>query len=639
MKTDMKNENINSLIMALSSSNDWYSCEELSTYLHMTPRTIRNYVREINDLNGETMVLSSRKGYRINRNTSYSLFLKTDKNDLDTPEKRQAHILRELSFRDTVAPNTPFSIEDLCDRLMVSYRTIEADLESVRSYLRNFSISLHMKNDNLSISGEEICKRRLIYDSIFNANRDSGLTFSILSRIDPTLDISLLNSIVIEALRSSKLNIDDYHILPLLLYMIIQIMRIRNNRLTKINDISIPDIQNRKEYTSAEIIAERLNHHFELNFPFWELSYLAMILICMCNDPHPDIKEKNEIYQMVLKTINHLENHENISYHENRFPEIMTDFFYRSLISCQNGIEVRNPLRSSLRNSSAITQDRAAWIIGDVENRFHVSLSADQIAFFSMLLMTYREKRIDNDPMITCTLISPDYYDFNQMLFNKIRTRFNKQLKLNDKIINSLPMKQQKSDMYISLMNAGNLPHAVRISPILSENDQHMIQNEIYSVSKEKRCRNFEMFLRSYSRKEFFEKNHDLKDRDDVIRYISKKLLAAEYVKDNFEESVLYREKIDPTSFHHVIAIPHGSAQSVLHNSIYILLNEKAIQWGKEKVNLIVLIAMERELNEDYQQFYDLLVQIFEDKKVIRKLLESKDYDSFLDNITASASL
>ena len=633
----MKKDNISSLITTLSMHNEWYAGNELASYLHMTQRTIRNYVREINEGTEDPLILSCKKGYKLNRNSKNPLFFLKSQNDLDTPEKRQAFILRELSFRDTVSFSEPLSVEGLAERLMVSYRTIEVDLEAIRTYLKEFSLSLHLKNDHLSISGSETNKRRLIADSIIKRLKDDILTNRSLAAICPTVDIEDLSVSLRSFISHHDMYIDNHRIKSLLLHIVVQILRIENTHLTRTEDIQIPNIQKRKEYLIAQEIGDYFYRKNTVCFSWGELNYLALLIICTCNDTKAQFFQNDPVYQMVEESVSHLKNHTGIDYSKEYFIHVLTDFFYRLEISCHYGIEVINPLISSIRNSSPIVQDYAAWIMSKFSKELNISVSKEKLTYLTMLLIAYQEKYGTKQPLIRCCLISPEYYMMNESLIRKIKSRFHEQIRLDNVLSNYESMPD--SDLYLSVSPSKNRKHIVNISPLLNSDDCKAIQNEIEQIEKERRCRNFELFLRSYSKEEFFEKNTDIQNREQIISYISKRLCESSCVSSSFQNSVLIREKADSTSFFNLIAVPHASAECVYHNSIYIILNEKPISWGDRKINLVVLAAMERELNDDFEVFYETLVNLFRDRKIIKRLLEASDYTAFLDSLTALVNM
>ena len=256
-----------------------------------------------------------------------------------------------------------------------------------------------------------------------------------------------------------------------------------------------------------------------------------------------------------------------------------------------------------------------------------------------MFLLSYRRSRKTRQLRISCTFICPDYLGLKQILLNKINDHFHRLISIDHCIEGPDLEKIPKSDLYISLLPIMGLPHFVKVSPALTGNDYKMIQNEIAAIEQEKRYTQFEIFLRSYCKAEFFEKDHSFKEKDQVISYICRKLEKEKYVTKDILNDVSGRESVDPTSYNNMVAIPHASTDNVLHNCVYVLLNERPVSWGKRKVNLVIFMAMQRELNEDLEQFLDVIIRLFESKNNMKTLLEAKDYDSFLDKLSKIAGI
>ena len=294
---------------------------------------------------------------------------------------------------------------------------------------------------------------------------------------------------------------------------------------------------------------------------------------------------------------------------------------------------MKNPLRSSLRNDSPILHNYAAWILTDFRETFHEQPDADQISFFEMLLLSYRRKRKSRHFEISCTLILPSYYGLEETLAEKIKDHFHKLISI-ERIIDTCSLNDLPgSDLYISLLPVKDRSHTVVISPALTADNYRAIQNEISLIEQEKRYKNFELYLRSYSKEEFFEQNRSFSSKEKVIEHICRKLEEEHYIQKGFKEDILKREEMDSTSYHHLIAVPHAVTPNVQKNAIYVLISEKPIPWDRRKVNMVVLVAMERQLNDDFELFLDVLIRLFESRNNMKLLLETKDYKTFLEKL------
>ena len=416
--------------------------------------------------------------------------------------------------------------------------------------------------------------------------------------------------------------------------IIIQVMRTENRHSITPEEVQLPDIEKRDEYSASGEILDQISKQYPLSFSWWERYYLTVLLTALCHRTFfQNVSFRKEIIDYTEGYLRHLENHDHISYYEDHFPEQVYDFLERLEVSCRFHISVRNPLRSALRNYSPVLHNYAAWIMSDFRETFHMQPDADQISYFELLLLSYRRKRKSRHFDISCTLILPSYNGLEEILADKIKDHFHRLISI-EHIINTCQLTDlPESDLYISLLPLKDHPHTVVISPALTADNYRAIQNEIGLIEQEKRYKNFEIYLRSYFKEEFFERDIPFSSKEKVIEHICRKLEEEHYIQKGFKEDVLKRDEIDSTSYHHLIAVPHAITPNVLKNAIYVLISEKPIPWDRRKVNMVVLVAMERQLNDDFELFLDVLIRLFESKTNMKLLLETKDYKSFLEKL------
>ena len=628
----MKETNIQYLISTLSSKNEWVSAQVLASYLHTTTRSIRNYVAEVNERYSSPVIRSSHKGYKWNGTSIASTPFLKQEDSFDSPEKRRRHILRELCFLNTINEEGDCTIQGMCDKMAISDHTLMTDIEPLREELRASFLSLRIRKDVLSIDGKESDIRSFIYGLI--SSQHEILNREVLEKVYPAIPVGDYSAYLHNVLNQHGLSIDAYHEDPLFLMIIIQVMRTENRHPISPDEVQIPDIEKRDEYVAANDILNSISKLYSLPFSRWERYYLTVLLIATCHRiSFENISFPGEIVDTVERVLHHLENHDHISYHEDGFPRQVYDFVERLKVSCAFHIFVANPLRSSLRNYSPILHNYAAWIMIDLKETFHLQPDTDQISFFEMLLLSYRRKRKTRHFHISCTLVLPSCYGLQETLADKIQDHFHRLISIQHVIDSCRVSDLPESDLYISLLPIKDRSHSVVISPALTAENYRAIQNEISLIEQEKRYRNFEIYLRSYSKEEFFERNCFFSSKEKAVDHICKKLQEQHYVREGFKEDILSREEIDSTSYHHMIAVPHAVTQNVQKNAIYVLMSDRPIPWDNRKVNMIVLVAMERQLNDDFELFLDVLIRLFESRNNMKLLLEATDYRSFLEKL------
>lgn len=85
------------LLKYLSIQNSASTSNEIANVLQVSPRSVKNFVHEINSMYGKKIILSSRSGYTINSKSNISLLLNEDTEVLpQTHEERSYYIIKQL---------------------------------------------------------------------------------------------------------------------------------------------------------------------------------------------------------------------------------------------------------------------------------------------------------------------------------------------------------------------------------------------------------------------------------------------------------------------------------------------------------------------------------------------------------------
>jgi PTS system galactitol-specific IIA component len=124
----------------------------------------------------------------------------------------------------------------------------------------------------------------------------------------------------------------------------------------------------------------------------------------------------------------------------------------------------------------------------------------------------------------------------------------------------------------------------------------------------------------------------DFSSAREVITFLSEQLLEKSYVKDDFLNAVLEREKKFPTGLYLDalnVAIPHTDTQYVLKSAIAIAILKKPVQFKKMDdpskeipVYLVFLIAIDG--SGEYVKFLSKLVSALGDRSFVKSLYYSK---------------
>nr|MCR4855882.1 HTH domain-containing protein [Erysipelotrichaceae bacterium] len=263
-----KNRSKDILDLFIQNSKSDYSAEELSDRFGVSPRMIRNYIRQLNE--GSETILFENGRFRLD--PEYER--KEDENHPDlSPEDRVSVIISKL-----LTDQSDTDIYDLADELFVSEATIEADLKKVRRRIERFDLTLANENGRLSIRGSEKNKRSLTSYMITNT-RYKGFMFNDSRRfLNDEYQISFIKDNLIAIFNECYFFYNDYSLNNIILHIIITIDRLKNDcaiQETQFN-VNISEI----EQQAADRISAFLEENYDITISQSERNNIASFLSC-----------------------------------------------------------------------------------------------------------------------------------------------------------------------------------------------------------------------------------------------------------------------------------------------------------------------------------------------------------------------
>ena len=90
---------------------------------------------------------------------------------------------------------------------------------------------------------------------------------------------------------------------------------------------------------------------------------------------------------------------------------------------------------------------------------------------------------------------------------------------------------------------------------------------------------------------------------------------------------------MSPTSFTYSFAVPHSFDVLSKKSNISVAVLKKPIPWGAFDVKLVILLAINEEDRYMLKMFFDWLSNAVSDANRFATLLESKDYNDFINRI------
>lgn len=276
------------LKILLSSPGQHFTCEALAEYLHVSTRTIRNYMTTIRDFmnqNGKEDLLQQSDGGICVTGTAEELQM-LSRASVDhefylhrlAPTERFVMILITLLMSDTYC-----TLNDLAEKFKVSRGTILKDMEKVRRYLEHQGISFgSLMNKGYSLDIHENERRSLLVrlvqgtlESAYMGEEQENIYWKYL-RDEYELEIYRreVKTLLLEEERNQKLNVSDSCFEEVQFTIVISLARMKHGHLIDRMDKEQPFTGMYPVFEMAERLCSRL--HAIFHFPYTEQEELFL---------------------------------------------------------------------------------------------------------------------------------------------------------------------------------------------------------------------------------------------------------------------------------------------------------------------------------------------------------------------------
>ncbi|MDR3758207.1 BglG family transcription antiterminator, partial [Enterocloster sp.] len=577
---------------------------------------------------------SSREGYRIDKQAARRILEESGTHIPQSSQERIVYIINSLIKSDT-SVNT----YDLCDEMYVSYSTIKNDLQAVKSRLRKYDLQLNNNHDNLTVSGLEKNKRRLLSSILYDESNVNFVNLETIQNIFPEIEIELIKDSLLEIFDRFHYFVNDYSLINLVLHITIAIDRIRNRNVNTEDIHDMPPISSH-EYELARNIARKIEEDFQIEYNQAEVYELALLLISRATAiDYQSITVSNlgdfitpECLALVKELISDVNSFYYIDLTE---PEFLIRFalHIRNLLQrSKNNYFSRNPLTEEIKTSCPLIYDVSVCLSSIIKERTGISINDDEIAYIAFHLGSTLEAQKNLSEKVTAALYCPSYYDTNVKLTDTINRHFSSELLITNIFTEERELeKAGKSDLVLStvpLNSVIQLP-LLQISPFFTEKDVQSLRRQLTEIKTNKRRKQFREYLEYLIVPEFFERRDDLTDYDQVVRHMVGKMVSMGYVDEDFEQDIRAREQLSATAFQD-FAIPHAMKMRAHKTGINVLISDTPVRWGDKQVRIVLMLCFNRDERFIFNEIFEPLTMVLSSRENVKRLVTAGDYQEFI---------
>lgn len=630
MKTSKKELFLN----FIKTQHDWIDSSTLANYLNVSTRSIRKYVNEINS-NGE-FILSSKKGYKVNLNNNCQT--KIDSSENISPDNRLNLILKEL-----IVNSNGINIFDLSEELFVSPATIEGDIVKANKFIGSYNLKIKQSKFLLKLVGNESAKRKLMSSIIFKETGSDFLSLFDVQKIYREYNLTKLKENIIYILKKYNLFINEYAINNILLHLMITIDRIKKNNYIESVEV-VNYIYNNIDINIAKDISNFLESEYNITLTSAELYYLVFQLTnktTVLNYNQMDTKSLSNyidehFVKLTKKIIKNVYDLYLIDLSDEEFVVKFT-LHVKNLISrAKNNQVLRNQIPQKLKDSYPLIYDISVYICNQIQTLENVDIDEDEISYISLHVGSFFDRQKLLEDKVLCALITPNYYDLQFKIVRDLEKRFNESIEIIQIFSDTHNLDfDNKVDMVITTLPISDrcpIPF-VYVNPYLNRKDYDNIQSKFIQIKDRKNILTVQNHLEMYFSESLFMKNIYLDSAKDYIKFMGNILYKNKYVKPNYIDDVLIREKMSSTAFNNNVAIPHSMKMDALKTGVCLIVNDKPVKWGEEKVQIIAMIPINEKEKEKFNYIFESFIEILSEWNNIKELTKADNYSSFMNRI------
>ncbi len=634
------NEKQTELLRLLIQSNTPIKGGNLAEILHISPRSVKNYVKEINSLYKNKLILSSRNGYELNRTVPFTIPEYGENQIPQSTEDRIFFILKKLILSHV----SRLDIFELCDYLCVSYSTIRTLISTMNKMFASYNVKFTSEKECLEIIGDEKSIRRLINYVINEESKASFIDMEQLQKCFPDMNVALVRATLINTAKKHSLYLSDFAIANMLLHILILIDReMHGYRLE--TDFADLKMAGKAEYEMSEDLYHQLEKQLNIHLnksiqpEFYTLirANASYSRVAATKDPENIIG--NDILEFIDDEVKNIRNLYMIDLDTPSFVTAFSLHLKSLLFRAKRQSWFANPLTDSIRLNNPIVYDIAIYMSLAIMEHFACTINEDEMALVAIHIGGELERQNADRDKVPVLLLCPDYLNMQDAILNKLMLNFGNQIDIVG-CINS----EEELDGFgnpvllttIPLKNTYSFTNVIQLSSLDISKQYPQIQDELAKRWTWHKNHVLKKYFDNYFEEDLFLANPDTTDGKQLLSDLCELLYQKGYVSENYYENVLRREQAASTAFGH-IAIPHSVVMDAFKTCVTVAISQRGFHWGESNIHIILLIAINRADRKIFRELYESIINLFEEEDMIQRARGCTTFKEFKDFIQTYA--
>ena len=639
------------LLEFLLKQHEYLSANQLAEKYGVSTKTVYQDIDKLNDFFDEgelksRIVKVPRKGIKLSadeeRKKIHSLLLvnKHESGVQDfSPEYRESELIKRLFINQE-----ELDIYDFAEEMYVTESTVHRDIDKLEKNLGQFNLKIRIKHDQLFVDGDEWNIRKALQSYVIQVQslgREENIERFFLEK-----DIEICNEAISRLSQKYHHQFsEEYSCLLLVECLIFKKRTDHNNFLNERTSNLINDLNHLEVYFfSGELLESIINKSFSEISPY-EIEAMAYSLLAygfsiQSADYIQSIDHQvNELIQKVSNLLSL-----DLS-KDNHLKLMLSNHISKMIFRLRNQIYITNPALEEIKKQYS-SLFNVIWIaIRGLSKYYEINISNEELAFIVIHFQLAIEKIVKP---LNIVVICQNGIATSELIMSKLHKIFDSDAKITNINARELDFYDLSNiDLIISTIALPEVTvPVIEVSPILTKDEiesirsfysEHMTDNyTLMRTSLDGRKFNLES-LQTLIKKPYLIRE-TMKSKKECLEKMIKECDSSNRKNKEFKESILERETLGSTSVYTGVALPHCDPRFVEQSELIVMTLDKPINWGKNNVKLIILIAV---AENDIPIFKDSLIALYsviENQELMNELVQLENGDEIKNRLLKEVS-
>lgn len=629
MKEDKNALYFNRILNCLLSG-ETYTILQIAANVGLSEKTVRTKIDQMNRW------LTQHDMGRIEKKQGTGIWLEMDERQW---KNLQAYLDRGQSLDSAVQPDDrrkqvigkllklksgqTTTLAQLADSLYLSAPTIGGLLREVSPWFEERSLKIaSIRSKGVCLVGDEYNFRIAIKDYIIELMPE--VMEALLASYAPGIDISRIRRIVLEAENAWRVELADTS------FKMVWIMACLSMARRRLGDKAVfstreENIEHYNEYSFAESIYQRIEQAYEIKISDDDTVLLAVLLLSarklknFSSIQDTDYarqydRDLGKFVRLVIETIDSvldIDLSEDQLLYESLLLHMRSAIF-RMKYSTAVGDNISKYVKSEYKQTFLAT-----WSTSNLfEEYYDVQVTEDELAGIALYIQAAIIRRKKGKPL-TALLISEGGMAASQLNIERLKYSISEIMEIRAVSYHDFKLRQYQ-DVDVIINTSGNEigdDRVVSVGERLNDQGIEAIRqkvNQIFYFRKKPEF-HFNNLCHQLFEVDLFLLRPKVRDKDQLITMMVKKLEDKGDVTPAYLQSVFDRERATTTSIGRGIAIPHGNMAEVNESRIVVAILEEPIVWHDDMVDVVFLLAVKMNTKFEIRrtkQFYKDFLQL-----------------------------